>query len=198
MCPWPYTVNTALSEAEKEEVAALADAGVTGKWMPFTDPEWVRGVWADIVAATEAVRLGFKAKFATDHKPGKGVLICVYTTDWRDQRDVARVLGELRAMGISQRLSYKEDAATLALHYGQGASLYVSQARLGRLQQAPRGLHPADQHPIFGGPRSTRSAPPRRSSPAPTPTAPSPAELGVDTSEQDPALSTSSGQSQLE
>ncbi|PSK96246.1 uncharacterized protein DUF1917 [Murinocardiopsis flavida] len=152
MGPWRYAINMALSEAEKKEVTGLANAGVTGKWMLFPDVEWVRGVWADVVAATEEGRLGYAAKVATDHKPGKGVLICVYTKDWRDQRDVARVLAELRAMGTGQRLSYKEDAATLALHYGKGASLYVSQAESMDFDQRRSGYTPGDQHALFGDP----------------------------------------------
>ena len=124
---WRWAHNTVLTEEEKKEVTDLANADMVGKWMPFTPPEQVREVWAGIVEATEAGRLGHKAKVATDHRPGKEVLICVYTKDHRDIDDVARVLSELRAMGIDRRLSYKEDAATGALHYGRGAALYVAQ-----------------------------------------------------------------------
>lgn len=62
MGPWRYAVNTALSEPEKKEVTGLANTGVTGKWMLFPAPEWVRGVWADIVAATEVGRLGSRPR----------------------------------------------------------------------------------------------------------------------------------------
>lgn len=124
---WRWALNTTLTDEEKKKVTDLVNADVVGKWMPFTAPERVHEVWAAIVEATEAGRLGIKAKVATDHQPGKDVLICVYSKDHRDRRDVARVLGELRAMGIHQRLSYKEDAATSALRYGGGAALYVSQ-----------------------------------------------------------------------
>lgn len=123
---WRWAHNTVLTEEEKKEVTELFNTEMVGKWMPFTPPERVRGVWADIVEATEAGRLGHKAKVATDHRPGKDVLICVYTKDHRDRQDVGRILAELRAMGIDQRLSYKEDAATSALHYGGGAALYVA------------------------------------------------------------------------
>ncbi|MCK9871365.1 DUF1917 domain-containing protein [Nocardiopsis dassonvillei] len=153
MEPWRYAVNLALPEAERKEVTELVNAGVTGKWMPFTAPERVETVWADIVEATEAGRLGWKAKVATDNKPGKDRLICVYTKDWRDRRDVARVLVELRAMGIDQRLSYKEDAATLALRYGGGASLYVAQPGQDGFTQRRDAYTPDDQHQIFGSPQ---------------------------------------------
>jgi len=36
MSPWRYAINTVLSQTEKQEVTALANAGFTGKWMPFT------------------------------------------------------------------------------------------------------------------------------------------------------------------
>jgi hypothetical protein len=156
MHPWRYAVNLAATEAERKEVTALFNAGVTGKWMPFTAPERVKEVWATIVEATEAGRLGWAAKVATSSKPGKDRLICVYTKDWRDQRDVARVLGELRAMGIDQRLSYKEDAATLALRYGGGASLYVAQPGQDGFAQRRDAYTPDDQHQIFGGPEGER------------------------------------------
>ncbi|NKY96693.1 putative phosphothreonine lyase domain-containing protein [Nocardiopsis alborubida] len=152
MSPWRYAVNLAATETERKEVAELVNAGFTGKWMPFTAPERVNGVWAAIVEATEAGRLGWKAKVATENKPGKDRLICVYTRDWRDRRDVARVLGELRAMGIDQRLSYKEDAATHALLYGQGASLYVAGPGSEGFTQRRDACTTEDQHPIFGAP----------------------------------------------
>lgn len=56
--------------------------------------------------------------------------MCVYTRDYRDHTNVAQVLAGLRALGFGDRLTYKEDAATEAMHYrsrGQGpASLYLA------------------------------------------------------------------------
>ena len=54
-------------------------------------------------------------------------LICVYTRDWEDQDDVRRVLGQLRDLGVTWRLSYKTDEATLSGVYGTGLAIYVSQ-----------------------------------------------------------------------
>ncbi|MFF5265427.1 putative phosphothreonine lyase domain-containing protein [Actinomadura viridis] len=151
--PWRYALNTALSQAEMTEVTALFNAGFTGKWMPFPGPGEVKAVWAQIVEATEAGRLGWAAKVDNQSpRPGRNVLICVYTKDHRDIQDLTRVLGELRAMGIDQRLSYKEDAATSALRYGGGAALYVSQPGTTSFDQrrAPYGRD--DQHALFGDP----------------------------------------------
>jgi hypothetical protein len=149
---WRYAVNTALDETGRKEVAALFNEGVTGKWMPFTPAERVHAVWADIVEATEAGRLGWAAKVATDHEPDRDVLICVYTKDHRDLRDVSRVLAELRAMGIDRRLSYKEDAATSALRYGGGAALYVAQPGSTGFSKRRDAYTRDDQHPLFGAP----------------------------------------------
>lgn len=153
MHPWRYAVNLTTIETERKEVTEKVNSGLTGKWMPFTAPERVNEMWAAIVEATETGRLGWKAKVATDNKPGKDRLICVYTKDWRDRRDVARVLGELRLMGIDQRLSYKEDAATLALRYGGGAALYVAQPGRDGFTQRRDAYTSDDQHAFFGSPQ---------------------------------------------
>jgi hypothetical protein len=55
-------------------------------------------------------------------REGEG-LICIYTQDWRDVEDVRRVIGELRALGITDRLYYKADAQTLQ---GMSGSVYCS------------------------------------------------------------------------
>jgi Domain of unknown function (DUF1917) len=106
-----------------------------GKWLLYLPPDQVDGAWDQIATATLDGRLGVAAKVAdrllAEHgaRHGRDVLhvCCVYTADCRDTADVARVLGELRELGFTQRLSYKEDAATLTGVYGQGAALYVAQ-----------------------------------------------------------------------
>jgi Domain of unknown function (DUF1917) len=106
-----------------------------GKWLLYLPNDQVDEGWATIATATTAGRLGVAAKVAdralAEHGSRRGREIlhvcCVYTADCRDTADVARVLGVLRELGFSQRLSYKEDAATLAGVYGHGAALYVAQ-----------------------------------------------------------------------
>lgn len=134
--------------------------------MPFTAPERVNGAWASVVEATEADRLGGKAEVATDHTPGKDVLICVYTKKRRDRRDPARVLSELRVMGIAQRLSYGEDAATHALLHGKGASLYVAGPGSAGFTKRREACTAQDQHAISGWSPSAQGSPPRRSTAA--------------------------------
>ncbi len=89
----------------------------SGKWLIFVDPKNVDEVWAKIKEATEAGKLGDCAKVATA-KPNqlsgksKARVICVYTYDWTDERDVRRVREELRNLGIKNKISYKADEDT--------------------------------------------------------------------------------------
>ncbi len=103
----------------------------SGKWLLFIPEVHADEVWAQVRDAVTAGSLGRLAKCATagqDH-PGGKVVMCVYTEDCRDLDDVKRVLSELRSLGHSGRLNYKEDLATYAGRY-QGssgpASLYTS------------------------------------------------------------------------
>jgi hypothetical protein len=54
-------------------------------------------------------------------------LICVYIRNWQDKDDVGHVLRHLRDLGVSWRLSYKTDEATVSGVYGAGSAAYVSQ-----------------------------------------------------------------------
>lgn len=100
-----------------------------GKWMLFIPPAEIRDTWARVASATRRGELGIQAKVATG-VTNRDVLICVYTRDCRDLRDVAGVLARLRAMGFTGRLNYKEDLATEAMIYAGDkrgpASLYTS------------------------------------------------------------------------
>jgi hypothetical protein len=102
-----------------------------GKWLVFVLPAEIDNWWTQIKHATEQGRLGIQAKAATAHDnplaTSSAKLICVYTRDWLDHEDVRRVLRGLRGLGISWRLAYKTDEATVAGVYGRGAAVYVSQ-----------------------------------------------------------------------
>ena len=94
----------------------------SGKWLIFVDRNEVDTVWATIKQTTEEGKLGGSAKVATA-KPNpyatdpKTIVICVYTYDWTDAADVRRIRGELRALGITQKIPYKTDADTLRDKY---------------------------------------------------------------------------------
>ena len=90
----------------------------SGKWLIFVVPENVNEVWAKIKDAVEEGKLGDSAKVATA-KPnplaGKSdaKVICVYTYDWTDEKDVKRIREELRKLGITNKIPYKADEDTL-------------------------------------------------------------------------------------
>jgi hypothetical protein len=94
----------------------------SGKWIIFVNPQNVDEVWTKIKKAVEEGKLGDSAKVATA-KPNplaghsKAHVICVYTYDWTDQRDVKRIRDELRRIGITNKIPYKADEDTLTGKY---------------------------------------------------------------------------------
>ncbi|KAL2752202.1 hypothetical protein ACRALDRAFT_1078234 [Sodiomyces alcalophilus JCM 7366] len=108
-----------------------------GKWMLFCQPQEVNRIWGMVAKATANNELGIAAKVAP--RPGDGErrarLICVYTADFNDLEDVARVLRRLQELGIAdvngRAIYYKPDAFTyLGIASGNPwqvrASLYSS------------------------------------------------------------------------
>ena len=88
-----------------------------GKWLIFVSAYNVDRIWMKIKKATEEGSLGGSSKVATAKiNPGfpnsKVRVICVYTYDWRDEKDVKRVREELRRIGITRKISYKTDEDT--------------------------------------------------------------------------------------
>ena len=97
-------------------------AGRGGKWLVFVSAEAVDEVWARIKEATEDGRLGIGAKVSTarlnpNATRSNSRVICVYTYAWEDEADVMRVRGELRRVGITQKIPYKADEDTRAGKY---------------------------------------------------------------------------------
>ncbi|ROW01809.1 hypothetical protein VPNG_07819 [Cytospora leucostoma] len=111
----------------------------TGKWMLFIEPAFVDDIWATVARATVKNELGIAAKVAPREERGsaKERLICIYTYDFSDKADVARVLHRMRQLELvrdragAKPLYYKTDAFTY-LGIGSGnkwglrASLYSS------------------------------------------------------------------------
>lgn len=94
----------------------------SGKWLIFVDPENVDEVWEKIKKAVEEGKLGESAKVATAKpKPLAGKsgakVICVYTYDWTDEKDVKKIREELRKLGITNKIPYKADEDTLSGKY---------------------------------------------------------------------------------
>lgn len=104
---------------------------VSGKWLVFVPVRYVDQYWRIVKEAVQDGKLGPAAKVATarpnpDETDPTRRHIVVYTSDWRDEDDVRRVLRGLRSLGISLRLTYKIDETTTAGVYGRYAGAYVS------------------------------------------------------------------------
>ncbi|KAJ5475483.1 hypothetical protein N7539_007770 [Penicillium diatomitis] len=121
----------------EQDIFGLAkETGVTaGKWMLFPSVEHVDSAWKKVVTALDKGELGDAAKVATDDGSGQARLICVYTDDFSDKKDVKRVLRSLVEQGLvdkeSRPIYYKCDAYTYLdiksnNEYGLKASLFSS------------------------------------------------------------------------
>jgi hypothetical protein len=129
-------LNPLRQELEKGILALARETDVTmGKWMLFPSVEHVDEVWRAVVRATEKGQLGDAAKVATDDGSGQSRLVCVYTVDFADEKDVKRVLCKLVGMDLvgkgNRGIYYKSDAYThLNINskneYGLKASMYSS------------------------------------------------------------------------
>ncbi|KAF4121544.1 protein of unknown function (DUF1917) [Geosmithia morbida] len=83
-------------------------------------PGKVNDVWAVVARATADNELGIAAKVAPksdmDEDPRKDRLICIYTADFKDTADVARVVRKLREIGLvnakGRPIYYKPDVFT--------------------------------------------------------------------------------------
>lgn len=84
----------------------------SGQWVIETTLQEADALWAAVRQATEAGRLGYKAKVSTASRSGQSVearTICVKTYDSADEADISRVYAALRALGITGELRYERD-----------------------------------------------------------------------------------------
>ncbi|MCJ1285072.1 hypothetical protein MMC26_004410 [Xylographa opegraphella] len=117
-------VNPLRETARTAILAAARENGCSwGKWMLFPTAAEVNRVWGVVATATVAGELGGAAKVATENgqAENEGRLICVYTEDFSNRKDVKRVLLKLEELGLGKRksewgqeigLSYKPDVFT--------------------------------------------------------------------------------------
>jgi len=93
-------------QLEKELFQVAKETGCTsGKWMMFPSVDDVNSFWSSIAEGTAAGELGHAAKVATNDgvNDRSERLICVYTADFNNVKDVKRVLGRLVDMGLVNR-----------------------------------------------------------------------------------------------
>ena len=124
---------------EKSIVDLAKSKGMTnGKWMLFPYSNNVDKAWAKVAKGTLEGTLGCAAKVATDDSSGGQRLICVYTEDFTNEKDVRRVLDkmqELRLVKVELGIYYKCDAYTYlnimsGNDYKLKASMYSSKEML--------------------------------------------------------------------
>lgn len=102
-----------------------------GKWLIFVPLSSLDDVWSTIKRATEEGKLGGLSKVGTARpnpnstNPNSRV-ICVYTYDWKDLKDVRGVRGELRKLGITAKIPYKSDEDTLTGKYRITGHTHIS------------------------------------------------------------------------
>lgn len=117
---WVHAINP--------ERAHDIDPMRVGKWLIYISCRHVDYCWSRVRQATEAGALGISAKISTDWGKAHDLVgmiseglggwrdhvVCIYTADWRNREDVARVgsrLAEVDAVR-TQTLLYKPDAFT--------------------------------------------------------------------------------------
>jgi hypothetical protein len=102
-----------------------------GKWLIFLKTELLDEYWNKIRQSLHDSGLGSIAKTATS-KPNpnaassKEKVICVYSYDADDKEDVMRIRQSLRDIGITWKIPYKLDHATLLGRYRKKGDKRIS------------------------------------------------------------------------
>lgn len=83
-----------------------------GKWLIFEKTDKINSTWELVKNATESGKLGPYSKVSTQKRSSKNFeidsfVICIYTEDFQDKDDVARVENQIRELGIKNDLHYK-------------------------------------------------------------------------------------------
>jgi len=68
--------------------------------MLFVDPSEINEVWKVVARYTARNEFGIAAKVAPDSGENKDRLICVYTTDFTDMKDVTRIAQKMKDVGL--------------------------------------------------------------------------------------------------
>jgi hypothetical protein len=102
-----------------------------GKSLIFMGAAVVDDVWRKIKQAVEDGKLGGVAKVSTampnpNSRNSSTHVICVYTYDADDEADVERVRSSLRDLGLTSKIPYKSDAATIEGKYAKSGDNHVS------------------------------------------------------------------------
>lgn len=103
----------------------------SGKWLIFVPLQLLDDVWEKIKLATEQGLLGNVSKTATARPNYNAAninekVICVYTYDWTDEKDVKRIRKKLRELCITHKIPYKSDQDTFSDNYSNNGNKKIS------------------------------------------------------------------------
>jgi len=86
-----------------------------GKWMLFIPPRYINECWDKIIAGVKSGNL-YSAKTLPAIKVDKVYATMIYTKDYEDKEDIARVLNYLVSVGLKgkRKIYYKTDDQTRA------------------------------------------------------------------------------------
>ena len=93
-----------------------------GKWLVFIHKTKIDQVWKTIRSASERGELGNSAKVSTARPNPNSAnpddhVICIYTYDSEDIPDVMTIRQKLRDLGITKKIPYKTNQATMEHKY---------------------------------------------------------------------------------
>ena len=115
--------------ARRKDEGYPEDTERSGKWMIFAQTSEVDRVWSIVKSAVEAGELGDAAKVWPMEGEKHEHVICMYTYDSDDKRDLLRILTVLRSRGIEHSVKYKEDRETHAGNYAGQAFIFNQERR---------------------------------------------------------------------
>lgn len=85
------------------------------QWIIYPAPEHCNDVWSKVARATVNGELGIAAKISPREEPDRQRLVCIYTRDFNDKDDVARVLKRLKELDLvrQKQICYKTGECTM-------------------------------------------------------------------------------------
>ncbi len=92
-----------------------------GKWLIFVSKDKVDKLWGKIRLETILGYLGHKSKVSTakpnPNSSSKSFVICIYTHDSNNKKDVMKIRKKLKRLGVRQKIGYKTNKTTLEGKY---------------------------------------------------------------------------------
>lgn len=116
------TPGKKLSEEVIDELAKHIRL-LTGKWLIYAQRKSVDEVWRKIEKLAKDRKI-WEAKVSTAASSKNSHVICVYTKNYFDEKDVMSVRETLRSIGIENELSYKPDIYTVLGIYSDTKDMF--------------------------------------------------------------------------